>query len=206
MSVQEPERGRRGRRRAIGIAGVLAFAAGGLGLAGRLRSPHAAGPPSREGAVGSALDPGAERSALAVNGRAERSEPGLDAGRGAPVEPGQTLAPATSILVLRLGAGSTQLVSWAEKPVRFLAPDLPTDVRGHYRLEDPVTGRLLLEGACDLPEPCRCAIGHDHAHGCGVVRHDAVVRLKLPRLASRERVVLLDGPARVGTFLLEAPS
>jgi hypothetical protein len=132
----------------------------------------------------------------------------------APASPSPDLAPAelpgpapiaarTSILVLRLG-DRAELLSWAEKPVRFLAPDLPHEARVRYRLEDARTGALLHEGPCDLPTPCRCAIGRDHADGCAVLRHDPVVRLKLPRLAGRERVTLVASGRTVGAFVLEA--
>ncbi len=129
--------------------------------------------------------------------------PGLDliAPDAAPAGPAP-IADRTSIVVLQLGAGA-ELLSWAEKPVRFLAPDLPDEARVRYRLEDARTGALLHEGPCDLPTPCRCAIGRDHADGCAVLRHDPVVRLKLPRLADRERVTLVASGRTVGSFLLE---
>lgn len=114
-----------------------------------------------------------------------------------------SIADRTSIVVLQLGAG-VELLSWAEKPVRFLAPDLPAGARARYRVEDARTGALLHEGPCDLPTPCRCALGRDHADGCAVLRHDPVVRLKLPRLAERERVTLVASGETLGTFVLAA--
>lgn len=130
----------------------------------------------------------------------------VDAAVGLPSEPAgpAPIAPRTSILVLQLGE-QAELLSWAEKPVRFLPPDPTDEARVRYRLEDAATGELLHEGPCELPTPCRCAIGRDHADGCAVLCHDPVVRLKLPRLAGRERVTLVAASGRtVGSFLLEA--
>jgi hypothetical protein len=168
---------------------------------------HAAGKPRvvydppREEAVEPAPPPAAPAEPVADAPTKVAALPDLAA---PPLDGPAPIAARTSIVVLQLGGARAELLSWAEKPLRYLAPDLPEEARARYRLEDATTGALLHEGPCDLPTPCRCAIGRDHADGCAVFRHDPVVRLKLPRLAERERVTLVVADRTVASFLLEA--
>lgn len=110
--------------------------------------------------------------------------------------------PGTTVLILRLGARGLELVSAIEKTTPC---ETSSEGTGLWCLEDATTGARLAEGCCDLPELCACSIGHDHANGCVVMRHEAVFRLKVPRRAARERIRILaaDGRER-GSFLLES--
>jgi hypothetical protein len=107
----------------------------------------------------------------------------------------------TTILVLRARPGSLELVSTATKPFRCEAQD-----RGDLRftVEDE-RGVVLADGAVAAPALCRCG-GPDHAPtGCVTPRHEAVVRVKVPHRAERERVSFRDGRGEpIGSFVVEA--
>lgn len=114
-----------------------------------------------------------------------------------------TIAPArTTIAVLRVGRAHIDLVSWVTKPVPF---DLPAGETGatRYVLEDARTGVVLATGPCPLPRLCECDGSADHARGCVRVRHEAVVRLKLPRVAPSERLTIIGPDGPIARFDLE---
>ncbi len=112
--------------------------------------------------------------------------------------------PRTTILVLRWNRSSVELVSFADKP---LPAERPAPGSALWTLEDPSSGAPLEQGSFALPALCDCAIGHDHAQGCVVVHHEAVFRLKVPRIAPRERLRLVAPDGReLGSFLLEPSS
>jgi hypothetical protein len=107
----------------------------------------------------------------------------------------------TTIVVLRLRQSGASLVSFADKSFAF-APE--SGGSALWILEDAESGRELARGPCELPTLCDCPIGHDHAVGCVMVRHEAVFRLKVPRLARSERLRLLSARGRdLGAFVLE---
>jgi len=110
----------------------------------------------------------------------------------------------TTILVLRLRAAGAELVSFSDKPCHL--EQEPSGCARWY-LEDASNGARLDEAPCELPRLCTCPLGHDHATGCVIVHHEAVFRLKVPRLAPKERLRLVSEDGReLGTFLLEAVS
>lgn len=122
-------------------------------------------------------------------------------------EPAVT-TPSTTIVVLRWGAERVTLEHAVDKP------DLPWAATGRgaarFVIEDAESGARLGEGPCEQPRLCACEAGRDHLRGDVMVRHEAVVRLKLPRLGARERVRLeVPGPEgweTLGSFLLERGS
>lgn len=116
--------------------------------------------------------------------------------------------PSTTIVVLRWSAERVTLAHAADKP------DLPWVASGggaaRFVIEDAESGARLGEGPCEQPRLCGCEAGRDHLRGDVMVRHEAVVRVKLPRLSARERVRLeVPGPEgweTLGSFLLERGS
>lgn len=111
----------------------------------------------------------------------------------------------TTIAVLRVGqAGArVELVSWTTKPIPFeLDPALPAGA-ATYVLEDARTGERLASGPCTLPRLCPCPGTADHRRGCLRLRHEAVVRLKLPRVSASERLTILGPDGPVATFALK---
>ncbi|MCO5171609.1 MAG: hypothetical protein M9894_35345 [Planctomycetes bacterium] len=113
--------------------------------------------------------------------------------------------PRTTIAVLRVreGGEAIDLVRWVTRPFATEAPG----PRGatHYVLEDAVTGERLAAGPCPLPRLCTCP-GPDHPRGCLRVRHQAVVRLKLPRLAPVERLTIVGPDGPIASFILDEAS
>lgn len=106
----------------------------------------------------------------------------------------------TTILVLRARPGSLELVSSAAKPFAC-APQSSGDLR--FTVEDD-HGALLAEGAVPAPPLCGCG-GADHVQGCVSIRHEAVVRVKVPHRAARERVSFRDGRGdALGSFTIES--
>lgn len=112
----------------------------------------------------------------------------------------------TTIAVLRVGDGGDrlELVSWVTKPFACAASDGAPGAT-FYLLEDALTGAPLASGPCPLPDLCRCG-GRDHRQGCVRVRHEAVVRLKLPRLAAAERLTIVGPDGPIAQFALEGTS
>jgi hypothetical protein len=110
----------------------------------------------------------------------------------------------TTLAVLHLkAAGAVELIASADKPFPCPRARTPEGRSARYRLEDATSGALLDEGPLDLPPLCDCSLGRDHAVGCVVVPHEAFVRLKLPRLAARERLSLRGANGEdLGAFLL----
>lgn len=113
-------------------------------------------------------------------------------------------APRTTIAVLRVGqAGErVELVSWATKPIPCSLDAAPQGATS-YVLEDARTGARLAAGPCALPRLCPCPGTDDHRRGCLRLRHEAVVRLKLPRVAPAERLTILGPDGPIATFALE---
>ncbi|MBX3472481.1 MAG: hypothetical protein KF878_36985 [Planctomycetes bacterium] len=130
-----------------------------------------------------------------------------DAGGADDADDADADAPAarTTIAVLRVSQGgeALELVRWVTKPFATEAPG----PRGatHYVLEDAVTGERLAAGPCPLPRLCTCP-GPDHPRGCLRVRHQGVVRLKLPRLAPVERLTIVGPDGPIATFTLDEAS
>jgi hypothetical protein len=130
----------------------------------------------------------------------------------APIGPASDAAPgtshATTIVVLRWGAERIELVRAVDKPgLRWAAGGAGA---ARFVLEDAATGARLAEGPCAAPRLCPCERGQDHLRGDVMVRHQAVVRLKLPRLAARERLRIEtpgpDGWEERASLLLEGRS
>lgn len=115
-------------------------------------------------------------------------------------------APSTTIVVLRWSAERVELVRAVDKPALPFAGG-PETGPARWVLEDPASGARLGEGACAAPRLCECERGADHRRGDVLVRHEAVVRLKLPRLLPRQRLrIEAPGPAgwsTLGAFLVE---
>lgn len=126
------------------------------------------------------------------------SQPVARAGDAAPLN-------GTTILVLAARKGRIDLVSSAAKP--FACPKNGHDHLAFEVMDEP-TGRLLATGAFPSPELCPCDRPEavHPASGCVAVRHEAVVRLKVPHRAPRERIRLREaGGAELGSFVIEAP-
>lgn len=111
---------------------------------------------------------------------------------------------ATTLVVVRWKRDGVELVDAVVKPG---LPWVPGRGEGRFVISDADSGARLGEGPCGLPRLCDCERGADHTRGDVMVRHTAVVRLKLPRLAARQRVQLeTPGPSGwepVGTILVE---
>lgn len=130
-----------------------------------------------------------------------------DDGAPGPVTPAPVTSARTSIVVLRLADDGVELVTRATKPFACPPAEPPTSPSAaRWRLVDRTSGALLAEGALELPRLCDCPKGRDHRRGCVVVHHSAVVRLKLPRLAARERLELVRPERPVGTIDLPEAS
>ncbi len=132
----------------------------------------------------------------------EAAPPGVD-----PSPSAASRVDRTTIAVLRVGRGGgrVELVSWATKPIPFtLSADDAAPTAATYVLEDARTGERLASGPCALPRLCPCPGTRDHRQGCLRLRHEAVVRVKLPRVAAAERLTIV-GPDEVplATFALE---
>jgi hypothetical protein len=124
----------------------------------------------------------------------------------APVASAAIAAPTsarTTIAILRVGDGGdrVELVSWVTKAFVCATSDEPPGAT-YYLLEDAVTGARLATGPCPMPDLCRCG-GPDHRHGCARVRHEAVVRLKLPRVSATERLTIVGPEGPIAQFALE---
>jgi hypothetical protein len=138
---------------------------------------------------------------------APRGELAADPAPRVVVAPAVAKGPGTTIVVLHLAKGRLDLVSFADKPaLRFAREPGSAAPLCRYDLEDAESGKLLDTGTCELPAPCACALGHDHADGCAMVRHETVVRLKVARLARHERLRIVQGTRELGTFALEERS
>jgi hypothetical protein len=168
----------------LAALGLLAWPQGGPSGT----SPKAASSPESSLASTSVpSDPGASR-------------PETPSGNAA-LPPGST---PTTLVVLKVQPEGIALVAAAEKAVRFV-PE-PTDPGGaRWRLLDRA-GRFLAEGPLELPRLCACPRGRDHARGCTVTPHEAVVRLKLPRIQPQETLKLLDAERELASLDLEARS
>lgn len=112
----------------------------------------------------------------------------------------------TTIAILRVGDGGerVELVSWVTKGFACATSDEPPGAT-FYVLKDALTGERLATGPCPLPDLCRCG-GPDHRRGCRRIRHEAVVRLKLPRLAGSERLTIVGPDGPIAQFALEGTS
>jgi hypothetical protein len=109
----------------------------------------------------------------------------------------------TTLAVLHVKRGAIELIASADKPFPCPRARALEGRTARYQLEDAASGALLEEGPLDLPPLCDCSLGRDHADGCVVVPHEAIVRLKLRRLAARERLRLRGaGGEDLGAFLL----
>lgn len=116
------------------------------------------------------------------------------------------VASSTSIVVLRWRTDRIELVGQIVKPSRLVAEAEPGPAAVRWRLADAATGRVLAEGPVAAPRLCDCDASADHARGCRRLRHEAVVRLKLPHLAPRERLVIHDGDRELAALDLEGTS
>lgn len=193
---------------ALGV--LLALLAGAIAL----RIPPAPDPfpPGRSGA--------ASRQAAAPEAAATRTAPaepqGTPSALPTPEPAARTKAataatvasatPSTTIVVLRWSAERVELVRAVDKPgLPFAGAEATGPAR--WVLEDPASGARLGEGACSTPRLCECERGADHRRGDVLVRHEAVVRLKLPRLLPRQRLrIEAPGPTgweTLGAFLVE---
>lgn len=107
----------------------------------------------------------------------------------------------TTILVLRARPGSYELVSSVARPA---LPPRASAGSARFTVEDAETGSFVGTGAFEAPP--LCARGEaDHVEGCTMIRHEAVIRLKVPHRAPRERVRLMDERGlEVASFLVEA--
>src|SRR5205085_1085792 len=94
---------------------------------------------------------------------------------------------ATTILVVRAKPSRLELVASAVKP--FACPSDSGDLL--WRVEDAASGALLAAGSTAAPLLCRCDGRHD-ARGCVAPKHEAVLRVKVPHRAARERVLFHD--------------
>lgn len=124
-------------------------------------------------------------------------------GDAAPGGHGRALAtPGTTLLVLRARARSVELVAAHAKP--FPCPE--TAGGGLlYRVLDRDGGQVVAEGSVPAPELCRCGGAEHPPRGCVPIRHEAVVRVKVPRRVARERIRFTDARtgADLGAFDLE---
>jgi hypothetical protein len=143
--------------------------------------------------------------------RADDEVPGASASEPEAERPTEAVAPVassarTTIAVLRVGDGGerVELVSWVTKGFACATSDDPPGAT-FYVLEDALTGERLATGPCPLPDLCRCG-GPDHRRGCARVRHEAVVRLKLPRVSSSERLTIVGPDGPIAQFALEGTS
>lgn len=146
----------------------------------------------------------------------ESSAPARAQEEGAPeaeeaARPVEAVAPVassarTTIAILRVGDGGerVELVSWVTKGFACATSDDPPGAT-FYVLEDALTGERLATGPCPLPDLCRCG-GPDHRRGCARVRHEAVVRLKLPRVSASERLTIVGPDGPIARFALEGTS
>jgi hypothetical protein len=132
-----------------------------------------------------------------------RSEPKSDTDAVHEIRTESAAVDKTTLVVLQAKKGAVELIASADKPFPCPRARAPEGRTARYRLEDAASGALLDEGQLDLPPLCDCALGRDHAAGCVVVPHEAIVRLKLPRLASSERLCLRGARGEdLGAFLL----
>lgn len=165
-------------------------------LGGRSAQPLPAGPPRTATPVAPPVD----------RPQAPGPVPGLPA---APSLVDAGPAPTTTIAVLRWSAAGIELVRAVDKPA-LPWKEAPETGGARFVIEDPRTGARLGEGPCARPRLCACPRARDHLRGDVVVRHEAVVRLKLPRLAAQERVrIEAPGPEgweALGSFELERGS
>lgn len=152
-------------------------------------------------AIGTASPPPTVESLASVASGANPSveEPGRPAEVVAPV--GSEAR--TTIAILRISDGGDRIELVNNFTKQFAcAPTDDAPGETFYVLEDAVTGARLATGPCPLPELCRCD-GPDHRDGCRRVRHEAVVRLKLPRVASTERLTIHGPDGPIAQFALE---
>lgn len=150
------------------------------------------------------LAPGVASTPPAHAAPASTVLPAAAAEAPAPPVTAPSSAPRTTIAVLRVGqAGErVELVSWATKPIPCALDAAPPGATS-YVLEDARTGARLAAGPCALPRLCPCPGTDDHRRGCLRLRHEAVVRLKLPRVAPAERLTILGPDGPIATFALE---
>ena len=93
----------------------------------------------------------------------------------------------TTILVLRVTASRVELLASSVKPFATVPASVGELA---YRVEDAESGEVVARGSFPAPPLCTCS-SPDAPHaaiGCVALRHDAVVRLKVPHVRPRERV------------------
>jgi hypothetical protein len=156
--------------------------------------PEDASPDDAPGAA-----PGAEPAPVEVASVAAPSTLAED-------EPHADVAPRTTIAILQVSKGGAEvdLVRWVTKPVPCPLARTPGG-SARWVLEDARTGAELAEGPCPLPRLLE-GDGPDVKAGCVRLRHQAVVRLKLPRTGAAERLTIIGPDGPLAHFSLVEPS